>query len=407
MMRKRLISLLLITVVVLLAGLLLTQRQQADSGQGGADGPLIAGLAEQLNAVTGLKVTAAEGKLVADLAKRDGGWVVANHHDYPADMGKVREYLIKLSESKVREVKTSKPENYARLGVEDLGSAVAKGLGVELAGLKAPAKLIVGISAGTGSPGTFVRRDGEAQSLLVSGDLIPEKEGSNWMAKEIIDLPSSEVLAVAVTAPDKSVLKIDKQDPNAFNYTVYNLPKGRQLSSDSAGNLIAGSLAGLTLEDVSPAADAPVDDKTAWTATYVSYSGLVVDATLWGEGEKSWLRVAARVDEATLDAWVSREQSKAEAERASAEAAAKAVEAAKAAEAPKADGASADAAKAAEPPALPAPFDAAKAKADKRAELDKRVAEINAKAGPWTYAIPSWKAANIKKKIEDLLQPKG
>ena len=57
-------------------------------------------------------------------------------------------------------------------------------------------------------------------------------------------------------------------------------------------------------------------------------------------------------------------------------------------------------------PAIPEPFDAAKAKADKHAALEKRIAEINARTSAWVYAIPNWKAANIKKKLEDLLAPK-
>lgn len=406
MMRKRLISLILITIAVLGIGLFLTQRQQPLSEGQAEPGPLIAGLNDAINEVNTLKISGAKDQLIAELAKQDGAWVVVNRHGYPADFAKIREYLIKLADAGIREVKTSKAENYGLLGVEDLSNDDAKGLGVELGGGKLAAKLIVGISAGTGTPGTFVRKQGEAQTLLVSGDLVPERESSNWMAKEILDLPSSQVLSVAVTAPDKSVLKLDKVDPNAFNYTVYGIPKGRQLSSDSAGNLIAGSLASLALEDVTPAADAPVDPASSWTATYVCYDGLTVDATLWGTAEKTQARFAARVDETQLVAWVAKEQARADAERATAEAAAKAAtDAAKAAPAADASkGATPDAAAA---PAVPAPFDAAKASADKRAELEKRVADINARGTRWTYTIPTWKAANIKKTLNDLLQPKS
>ena len=42
---------------------------------------------------------------------------------------------------------------------------------VSLDGLKQPVKLIVGNYNGAGGGGTFVRRDGEAQSLLVKGNL--------------------------------------------------------------------------------------------------------------------------------------------------------------------------------------------------------------------------------------------
>lgn len=409
MMQKRLLSLLLITVAVLGIGLILTQRQQPVVQNEAQTGPLVPGLAEALNDVNLIRITRAGDELVAELKRGDSGWTVANRHDYPADMGKVREYLIKLSEAKVREAKTSKPENYARLGVEDLATEGAKGLGVEIGGLKAPVKLIVGISAGGGSPGTFIRRQGEAESYLVSGDVIPEREGPNWLAREILSLPSSEVRAVTVTAPDKAQLKIEKPDPAQPNYSVLGIPKGRELTSESIGNLTAAVLDGLTLEDLQPAADAAADAGATWSASYAGYDGQVVDLKLWEKDGKHWASFVARIDEAALDAWIAAEKAKADAARetAQAQAAAKAADDAK----PAADAATAPAepvvAAADNAAAIPEPFDAEKARADKLAELEKRVAELNARTSPWVYAIPNWKAANIRKKMDDLLKPKG
>ena len=411
MMPKRLLSLLLITVAVLGIGLILTQRQQPIVEGRTESGPLVPGLAAALNDVSSIRISKAKGELVAELKRSDSGWTVANRSDYPADIAKVREYLIKLSESKVRETKTSKPENYARLGVEDIASESATGLAVELGGLKEPTKLIIGVSSGGGTPGTFVRRDGQAASYLVSGDVIPDKEGQNWLAREIIDIASDQVQTVAVTAPDKSVLKLSKTDPAAFNYVVEGVPKGRALSSESAGNQTAALLSNLTLEDVLPADQATPDAATSWSATFATYDGYLVDATLWEGAGKSWMKFAARIDEAQLDAWVAAEKTKADAARTAAQAAA----AAKAAAVETKPEAGADAASAAQPvadaaapdSAIPAPFDADKTKADKRAELDKRMGEFNAKSAPWVYAIPTWKAANLKKKIDDLLAPKA
>ncbi len=407
MMQKRLLSLLLITVAVLGIGLILSQRQQPVSSDGRSEsGLLVPALASALNDVSSLRILKAKDELVAELTRTESGWVVSSRHNYPADMGKVRAYLIKLSEAKMREAKTSKPENYARIGVEDVSAEGATGVAVELGGLKEPVRLIVGMASGGGSPGTFVRRAGEAESWLVSGDVIPDKEGPNWLAREVLDVPSAEIHSVAVTAPDKSVLKIDKTDPGAFNYAVHNLPKGRQLSSESAANAIAGVLSSVTLEDVLPAADAAPDAASTWQATFVAYDGLVVDMTLWDKDTRNWAKFAARLDEARLDAWVAAEKAKADAARAQVEAAA--ASATKPADETKpAEGDQPAVADAAAAPAIPEPFDADKAKADKRGALEQRVAEINAKTSPWVYAIPTWKTANVKKKMEDLLAPKS
>ncbi len=404
-MNNRLIGLLVITVLVLGGGLYLSGRQAAPDDGPSVAGPLVPALEGKLNDVSSIKISGSNAAIIADLARRDDRWVVVSKSDYPADFNRIREYLIKLGDAKLREAKTAKAENYARLGVEDLAAADAKGVGVELGGLEKPIALIVGISAGGGAPGTFVRRSGEAESYLVSGDLVPDKEGSNWLDKNILDVPAADVRKVAITAPDGSVLAAEKTDPSAFNYSVVDLPKGAQLSSESAANLLAGVLASLSLEDVVTAEAVPVDAKP-WQAVYTTYDGLVVDTTLWDKDDKSYARFAARVEESLIDAWVAGEATKAEAARVAAQAAADAAKA-KPAEPPKPGEAPAIEANPADAAAaLPPPFDAAKAKTDKRAELDAKVLEINQRTENWTYVLPSFKAINIKKKLSDLLMAK-
>lgn len=397
MAKNRLLVLVPVTIAVLAAGLWISQGQQ---GTGGASSsaPLVPDLAARINEVNSLKISGAGGIVIAELARGEAGWTVANRQNYPADVAKVREYLLALSESKVREEKTRKPENYARLGVVDPAKPEATGQLVEIGGLPQPVGLIVGISAGTGAPGTFVRRVGEEQALLASGQLVPDKEGGNWLVKQIIDLPSDQVRSVAVTAPDGSVVRIEKTDPAAFNYTVLDIPKGRKLVSESSGNLIGGALASLNLEDVAPASEREPDPAGTWKAVYTTHPGLVVEVTLWDVDGKVWSRYAARLDEERLAAWVDAEKAKADAARATAEAEAKAKAEATSAEGKEGESAEVTA------DALPEPFDAAQALADKRAELDKAIAEINSRTAGWSYAIPTWKAANIRKKMVDLLE---
>lgn len=419
MMQKRLLSLLLITVAVLGIGLILTQRQQPIVEGVAESGPLVPGLGNELNEIKGIRISGAGDLVIADLARQESGWVVSSRHDYPADFDKVREYLIKLSEAKLREAKTSKPENYSRLGVEDLAGTDAKGLGVELTGQKNPVKLIIGIASGGASSGTFVRRADEAVSYLVSGDVIPDKEGSSWLSKAVLDLPSTEVFKVAITAPDKSILAIQKADATAFDFDVLNLPKGRQLSSESAANAIAGALASVTLEDVMPAAQSTAEASGNWDAKYLAYDGFAVNARVWDHDGRTWASFVASVDEIRLDAWIAGEKTKADAARATAEAQVAAKPdsapakpdtdqaAATKPDQPPADAVADASTTVADVPVIPPEFNVENAKAEKQAELDKRVAELNAKTSPWVYAIPSWKAINFKKKLDDLLQPKS
>lgn len=385
MMQKRLISLLLITAAVLGIGLYLSRGQQAQ--ESGVSGKLIEGLDQQLNDVTAIRITGAGGAVIAELAKAGDRWTVAAKDGYTADVAKIREFLIKLGNAQLREEKTSKKENYARLGVEDLSAADAKGMGVELLGLKSPVKLIVGI-AGPSGDSTFVRRDGEEKSFLVSGSIIPDKEPSNWLAKSIVDVASDRVRHASIADPEGKVLKIEKTDPSAFNFAVLDVPKGRQLSSESAGNQIGGALSSVNLEDVAKAdAQKPEGDKF-WRTSFATHDGLVVDVELWDVADKTWSRWSARVDEAQLDAWVASEKAKADAAAA-------------------APAAPAEGEKPEDKPADKPAFDAVKARSDKLAEIQKQVSDLNTLTSGWSFQLPSWKAANFKKTMEDLLQPKS
>src|SRR5688500_14284539 len=138
-------------------------------------GAAVPGLDAAVNEAKQVRIVGAGEKPIATLARGDDGWTGVEK-GYPADLSKVRELLLKLSDAKLVEPKTSVAESYAKLGVEDVKSADAKGVRLEIDGLKAPARLIVGNYNGRSGDGTFVRREGEAQSWLASGNLAVDKE---------------------------------------------------------------------------------------------------------------------------------------------------------------------------------------------------------------------------------------
>src|SRR5688572_12785303 len=95
-----------LVVVVGGAGLWYSQSRQGQTEVMSSNQPLVAELETQINDVKGLRISSAENKLVVDLVRGEKGWVAANKGNYPADFSKVREYLLKLSEARLRESKT-------------------------------------------------------------------------------------------------------------------------------------------------------------------------------------------------------------------------------------------------------------------------------------------------------------
>lgn len=340
-------------------------------------GEVLPGLSERINDVKRISLTGPGQKLLVTLDRTDQGWTLAEKGGYRADAGKVREYLLKLSQAQLTEQKTANEQRYAEIGVTDISAADAKGVLVALEGLPQPAQLIVGIVNARGDS-TYVRRAGEKQSWLAKGGLIPDKTAANWLDKRIVDLPATRVREVAWTQPDGKSVRVVKDKASDTNYRLADMPKGREPASEFAANSQATTLAGLNFDDVLPAAEAaPPADGKVYRATFAGYDGIVVEMTGWKKNDAFQARFTVRKDEAAFEASV-----------------------AAASPAPDANAggsAATDSAK--------ENVDPAKDKADRAARLDAEIAELAKRFDGWTFVLPAYKAANFDKGVEEFLKP--
>jgi hypothetical protein len=371
-----------LAAALIAAAMLMKNRGQIDADTAlSNDALLVPSLAKDINSITGLDVTAAGDTKIVSLKKTEAGWVAENLNNYPGDVNKVREYLLKLSQAKIRESKTANPEAYTKLGVEDLKTEGAKGVMITLKGLDKPVQLIMGAIAGTGGEGVYVRDPAQKQSYLASGAIRPEASINSWIQAEITNIGASRIQKVSITAPDGSVLNVAKDKAEDADWTVLNPPKGKELSGPSAGNIVTGVLDQLRLETVQPAGDTQIDDKSLYTATYNTFDGIAVTVKTWQLDGKDVMRLSASFDEALAQAFAAAESDKAKA--------------------------TADAEAKASPDKKVPAFDAEKFKADKVAALRKEVDAINARTSGWNYTLPPYQFGNIKKQMSDMLKTEG
>jgi hypothetical protein len=393
MNQKTLIGLAVAALLALVAAIALNHANKPQSETTGeTQAYLVPGLREHVNEISRILVTGAGGKPVATLVRGASGWTLAERGGYAADTAKLREFLLKLADARLVEKKTANKDKYATLGVEDVSAADAKGMQVELDGLAQPLRLIVG-NAGTRGAGTFMRRAGDAQSWLVSGSLTVERTAADWLKKDLADIAASRIASVTITHADGKTLRVHKDHEGDANFTVADIPKGREAGSEYAANGLASTLAGLRFDDVAAAQDAAPDGQ-ALKARYAAFDGLVVDVTAWEKDGKDQAQFAASLDTAQADKGIAAAQAKAkadyEAATAAAGAAAKDTKDAKAPDAP------------AEPLAVSNP---ARDRDNRLAASNKEVGELNARFKGWTYVLPAYKYANINKTLEDLLKP--
>jgi len=398
---KTLYALIAAAVVALLAAWWINSSRAPVNESAEQSKALLPGLRERLNDITAITLTGADNQVVATLKHGSDGWSIEQKAGYPADLPKLREFLLKLADATVLETKTSNPKLYGDLGVEDVKGKDAKGILVSLDGLKEPVKLIVGNYNGGGGGGTFVRREGEAQTLLVKGNLSVEKTVAGWERHDLTDIAANRLKQVTIANPDGKTLKVYKEQPGDANFKVADVPKGRELSSDFVANAVGATLSGLRSEDVFAAKDMAPPDKV-YKVNYAAFDGLNVGLVAWVKDGKDYAQLTASLDQVAAAVHISADQTKAQAEyEAAVQAGKKAAEDKPATDKPAGD-AAAKPAEVAKPLAV---SDAAKDRDERLKALNDEVAALNKTFGGWTFVLPGFKFTNIDKTVDDMLKP--
>lgn len=381
-MSQRTVIVLAAALVVLLALVLLGQRRATTPSQ--TDAVLLPNLEAALANLERVTITKANGETVATLEKGQEDWIVADKHGYAANTTKLRQALTALAEAKIVEQKTANPELYDRLGVEDVSDSDAAGLSVAFT---APGVTLPTVILGNaeGSSYRYARRAGEAQSFLIDRNPDVPRTAAQWVDSQIIDVRGDRVREVTITHPDGEVVHISKDSPELANFTVADVPEGRELSYPGVANVIGNALRELNLEDVEPKPE--TEPENATIVEYRTFDGLVVRVTGTDSDDASWISLEASVDPEAAAASAAGDSAGAEGS-------------ADAASAENADGA--DGAAGAE---AGADDGAAAATDEARPDPSAEAARINAKVGGWRYKIAGYQYDQMTRRMADLLKP--
>jgi hypothetical protein len=349
-------SLLLLAGTTLLAILLAwgLQREHRPDPPGEF---LLPGLASQLDELSALELHAA-GSEAFRIERSADGWRAPAKGGYPVDAGKVRRFVLRLAQARVVATKTSRPELHDRLGVADVDADAGTGVVVRLEGAGELPGIVVGQREARGLQGTHVRREGEDTALLVDQELQPDREATQWLQRELLDIAADELQSLRIVHPDGEVLAVSRDDLGIF--VLEDLPEDRTLAGPTGPEALARALTGLRMDDVRPA-DGWAPEGTPTQAEFRLRNGMVVEARSWAADEETWVAFAARVEmtgnEASTGAGTAGEA------------------------------AGDDEVQESEPPA------------------EETAAVLNQRLGPWLFRLPAWKQEVLLRRVEDLLQP--
>ncbi len=292
-MNTRQIRTLAIILLVLLAGLLATTLSN-NSSDTSAGGLLLPDLKAEINDLTEVSIYKA-GTAVTLKSDADQ-WVIAEYKNYPVDTVKLRQLLLSLADARKLEEKTSKAELYRRLGVEDR-SAESHGTEIRLAGPDSVRRIIIGNLAQREY--RYARISGQEKSWLIDQNPTLPDDLTGWLLRDILDIDSSLIQSVTVTHSDGETIRIHKEDAAVTDYSVADLPDGRELSYPSIVDGMAGVLSGLRLEGVTEASE---QSDSAATTVFTTFDGLKITVKSSIRDENTWITVGADQTDAASDA---------------------------------------------------------------------------------------------------------
>ncbi|MEE8495153.1 MAG: DUF4340 domain-containing protein, partial [Xanthomonadales bacterium] len=288
--KKHFSILLLVTVVV--AALVLLVPGNTGKESAFQKHRLLPGLATLVNEIEYVQLTGAGDETIATLNRRGGKWLVAESSNYRADWTVLRQLLSDLAGAEVIEGKTSNPEFYTHLGVEDVDGPDAAGVLIGFAEETGLPSLIVGNKA-QGREGQYVRLLGSDQSALIDRVMTVPRDVQQWLDREIIDVQEGELVEISITHPDGEQVFLQKASADDADFKLQNVPEGREIKSSWAVNSIGGGMATLRLDAVVPKSE--IDWSDAVGIRLLTADGLQVSAQLVSQQDQHWISLNASV----------------------------------------------------------------------------------------------------------------
>ncbi len=292
-MSARALLILVVLLVVMGGGALLYQRQQANERPRNVE-LLGKPLLKDLRAADVAAIKISEPKRTLTVQRKDEGWAIAERDGFPADVAKVRDFVIKLLELKVGQSSPVGEAERTRLNLDDSGTRVeldaldGKPLGVLIVGRKYFKREVENPDKAA-ADGRFVALPKESGTAYLVSDALAQAStrSADWIDRTSFQI--EKVKTLEVRYPDGSGWKIERTADNA-DWKLADAKAGEKLDIGKA-NAASYSLSLLELADVAPrdAKDTGLDAATRVNAS--TLDGLAYEIRVGkAEGDNYYVR---------------------------------------------------------------------------------------------------------------------
>ncbi|HEX6265553.1 MAG TPA: DUF4340 domain-containing protein [Burkholderiales bacterium] len=266
------IALILVVLLAVLGGAALVFYQQERGRQAGNVGTLGQPVLKDLKAAEVASIRIVEPGATLTVQRKDERWLIAERDGFPADIGKVREFVLQALSLKVGQSEPIGEKDRARLNLDASGtqvqfaSAEGKTLGELIVGKKY-FKREVDNPEKARADGRFVALPGDPKTVYLVSDPLTQAtaRSAEWIERTSFQV--EKVKSLELRYPDGGGWRIEREGDNA-EWRLAGLRPGEKLDVAKA-NAASYSLSLLELADVAPkdVKDTGLDKPVAIEAT--------------------------------------------------------------------------------------------------------------------------------------------
>ena len=296
-MKKHILILSIITIIAVLGALAILHGRGEFGSADKADQNFALEISENANDIT--KITLSQDDKEITLIKDEDLWSVQGREGWPADLENIRDLIGTLASSTVIEPKTTNPDLYERLGLDNSAATQVQLFN----GDAVLANLFLGDRMHE-LDGTYARKDDEDQTYLISGSYSMGFSVDDWLDNDLFTIEQNRVRSVSINHDEVENVKIEKESKDQSDFVLRDIPKGQELSSQFEVNNIAGALRDLKLDDVKKASDFSTEANQKVQTVFQTFDGLELtinlkehDGDLWAGFEYAFREELYEADE--------------------------------------------------------------------------------------------------------------
>ena len=262
---------------------------------------LAPGLDRQEKAIAAVEISQGEKKVT--LERNGEAWILKERSGYPVVADRVRALLTTIARAELIEPKTAVKDRHKQLELEDPAGKDAKSKAVRILDGKGKAisEVVLGKSRfdafGSGKAGIYVRRLGEAQTWLATGDPKAGLEVRDWVATSLHELEQPKIAKLVLEHPGEEPLVVERVDPAKDKdakdkFKLDKMPDGKKLKQGVSIDDFGRAFASIDLEDVRKLDATPTGDKVS-VLKLTADGGMTLTFRLRKEGDANWLSFQA------------------------------------------------------------------------------------------------------------------